>query len=276
MSLAQIATNVNALKALNALNKVNSQLSTHQLRLATGAKINTTADNPADWEIGTSLQSTSNGLNQALSNVNDAQSLLGIALGGQQEILSILQTMQTEVIQAANGTLGSDQLVAIRNELSDQSSEIDSVVGQTNYNGMSLLDGTFTGKSLQVGAGTTDTMTIGITQNHSAASLGLAGGTLVVWDSNSAGAALAAITSAINLVNASMGSVGSASSRLNFTSDLLTSMITNTNAAKSSIMDADVAQEQMQVSQLQILQQTATAALSQANTAPQALLKLFT
>jgi flagellin len=69
--------------------------------------------------------------------------------------------------------------------------------------------------------------------------------------------------------------VGSASSRLNFTSDLLSSMITNTEAAKSSIMDADVAQEQMSVSQDQILQQTATAALAQANSAPQALLKLF-
>jgi flagellin len=275
MSIAQIATNVSAMKALNALNKINSQLSTHELRLATGAKVNNAGDNPAAWEIGTTLKSMSNGLTQALSNVNDAQSLLGIAQGGQQEILSILQTMQTETIQAANGTLGPDQLAAIRNELSDQSSEIDAVVAQTNYNGMNLLDGTFIGKSLQVGAGTTDTMTIGIPQSHSAASLGLAGGTLTVWDSVSAAAALAAITSAINQVNASMGSVGSASSRLNFTSEVLTSMITNTESAKSSIMDADVAQEQMNVAQLQILQQTATAALSQANTAPNALLKLF-
>ena len=72
-----------------------------------------------------------------------------------------------------------------------------------------------------------------------------------------------------------MGSVGSASNRLGFKSDLLSTMITNTDAAKSSIMDADVAQVQMQVSQVQILQQTSIAALTQANNAPSALLKLF-
>ena len=273
MSLAQIATNVNAMKALNALNKVNTQLSMHQLRLATGSKVGSAADNPAAWEIGTSLQSTSNGLSQALSNVNDAQSLLGIAQGGQQEILSILQTMQTEATQAANDTLGSDQRTAIQTALTAQANEIGAVVGQTTYNGVNLLDGSFTGKSLQVGSATTDTMTIGISQNHSAASLGVS--SLTVNTAAAASTALAAVNAAIVLVNSSMGSVGSASSRLNFTSDLLSSMITNTDAAKSSIMDADVAQEQMQVAQLQILQQTATAALSQANTAPNALLKLF-
>jgi len=72
-----------------------------------------------------------------------------------------------------------------------------------------------------------------------------------------------------------MGSVGSTATRLNFKSDLLSSMITNTDAAKSAIMNADVAQEQVQVAQDQILQQTATAALTQANNAPQSLLALF-
>jgi len=272
MSLANIATNINAMRALNALNKVNNDLSTHQLRLATGAKINSAADNPADWEIGTSLAASANVLSQALGNVSDGQSLLGIALGGQQEVASILQTMQTEVTQAANGTLGSNQLSAIQTVLNDQATEITSVANQTTYNGISLLNGTFSA-SLQVGQATTDVMPIAITQAFSAASLGV--GSLDVSTLSGASSALAAITAAIDLVNTSMGAVGSSSSALNFTSDLLTTMITNTQAAKSSIMDADVAQEQMAVSQDQILQQTATAALAQANTAPAALLKLF-
>ena len=116
-------------------------------------------------------------------------------------------------------------------------------------------------------------MAIAVTQNFSAASLGVA--SLDVTTAGGASTALAAINSAITLVNASMGAVGSYSNALNFTSDLLSTMITNTQAAKSSIMDANVAQEQMAVSQDQILQQTATAALAQANTAPDALLKLF-
>ena len=272
MSLAQIATNVNAMRALNALNKVNNDLSAHQLRLATGKAINSAADNPAGWAIGTSLESTANVLSQALGNVNDGQSLLGIAMGGQQEVQSILQTMQTEVIQAANGTLGSDQLQAIQTELNDQAKEITAVANQTTYNGVALLDGKFSA-SLQVGAATTDVMSIAVSQSFSAGSLGVSG--LDVTAAGGASTALAALNSAIALVNTSMGQVGSYSNSLNFTSDLLSTMITNTQAAKSSIMDANVAQEQMAVSQDQILQQTATAALSQANTAPDALLKLF-
>ncbi len=67
--------------------------------------------------------------------MNDGQSLLGIAQGGQQEILSILQTMQTEATQAANGTLGSSQLSAIQNEITDQANEIDSVVARPRTTG---------------------------------------------------------------------------------------------------------------------------------------------
>jgi len=271
-SIAQIATNVNALKALNALNSINSELSTNELKLATGLNVNSAADNPADYEIGTGLQSTANGLTQALANVNDGQSLLGIAQGGQQEIQSILQTMQTEATQAANGTLGTDQLSAIKNEMDDQVKEIDAVVAQTTYNGVKLIDGTFS-SSLQTGAATTDTMSIAITQNFGTASLGV--GSLDVTATGGASTALSDINAAIVLVNKSMGAVGSYSSALNFTSDLLGTMITNTQAAQGSIMDANVAQVQMQVSTEQILQETATAALSQANTSPDALLKLF-
>ena len=67
MSIAQIATNVNALQALNALDSVNTKLSAQEEQLATGEKINSAADNPASWEIGTTLQATSNGLSQALA-----------------------------------------------------------------------------------------------------------------------------------------------------------------------------------------------------------------
>jgi flagellin len=271
-NIAQIATNVNALKALNALNSINAKLSDNELKLATGLNVNSAADNPADWEIGTGLQTTANGLTQALGNVTDGQSLLGIAMGGQQEVQSILETMQTEATQAANGTLGSSQLSAIQNEITDQATEIDSVVGQTTYNGLSLIDGTFN-KTLQIGAATTDIMSIAITQNFGAASLGVS--SLDVTTAGGASAAVGAITAALASVNASMGAVGSYGSALNFTSDLLSTMITNTQAAQGSIMDANVAEVQMNVSTEQILQETATAALSQANTSPDALLKLF-
>jgi len=271
-SLAQIATNVNALNALNALNKVNADLSTHQMRLATGEKVNSASDNAAAFEIGTGLETTANVLTQALANVNDGQSLLNIAQGGQQEVLSILQAMQTEATQAANGTLGTSQLSAIQGMISQQITEIGTVVNQTKYNGISLLNGNFS-STLQIGAATTDTMSVAISQNFSVASLGV--GSLDVTAAGGASTALAAVNSAISLVNNSMGTVGSYSNALNFTSDLLSTMITNTQAAKSSIMDANVAQEQLAVSQDQILQQTATAALSQANTAPNALLRLF-
>jgi flagellin len=274
-TLSKIATNVGALKSLNALNKVNGQMQQTQLRLATGQRINSAKEDAAGWVIGKGLEARAKGIGQAIANVADAQSLLGVAEGGLQSILDILITMKEKVTQAANDTLGSSEREAIESQLDALANEIDSVVDQTSFNGVALLDGTYTGKSFQVGAETTDTMSISISSDHSASSLSVADANLDVTSASNASTALSNVNAAITTVNNSIRDVGSVASRLDFKSEALSGILANTEAAKSTILDADFAQEQLNAVKLQILQQTATAALAQANSSPQAVLSLF-
>jgi len=275
MSLTRVATNVNALAALDALNAVNKSLGVAQLRLATGKRINSAKDDAAGWVIGKGLDARSKGLGQALSNVGDAQSLLGVADSGLQTILDVLITMKEKVTQAASDTLGTNEREAVESQLDDLATEIDSIVSQTSYNGVALIDGTYTAKSFQIGSETTDTMTITVTQDHDAASLGVADDDLVVDTAANASVALSSVNAAINTVNSTIRTIGSVAFRLDVKADALSSIIVNTEAAKSQIMDADLAAEQLEAVKLQILQQTATAALAQANIAPQSVLGLF-
>ena len=92
--LSRIGGNIQALQALNSLNKINGQLGTHQLRLATGKRINSAEDDAAGFVIGRTLQGRSKGLAVALSNVGDAKSMLSVAEGGLDNILDILETMK--------------------------------------------------------------------------------------------------------------------------------------------------------------------------------------
>ena len=275
MSLTRVATNVNALNALDALTQVNNELGVRQLRLATGQRINTAKDDAAGWVIGKGLEARSRGLAQALNNVGDAQSLLGVADSGLRSILDILITMKEKVTQAASDTLGSNERAAVESQLDDLAAEIDSIVAQTTYNGVALIDGTYTSKSFQIGSETTDTMTVSISSDHAAASLAVAASDLVVTSASTASTALSSVNAAIDTVNSTIRTVGSLAARLDVKAQALSSIISNTEAAKSQIMDADLAREQLEAVKLQILQQTATAALAQANMAPQSVLSLF-
>jgi len=274
-SLTRIATNVTALKSLDALNRINADLASRQLRLATGQRINSAKEDAAGWVIGKNMEARSMGLAQALNNVGDAQSLLGVAESGLQSILDILITMKAKITQAASDTLGTEERAAIESQLDDLADEIDSIVNQTTYNNVALIDGTYTDKKFQIGSETTDTMSVSITQNHSAASLAVSDSDLEVDSASNASTALASVNAAISTVNSTIRDVGALASRLDFKAQALSAIISNTEAAKSQILDADLAKEQLEAVKLQILQQTATAALASANVAPQAVLSLF-
>lgn len=273
---SRIATNVAALEAQQSLNAVSDKIATTQLRLSTGKRINTAEDDAAGFIIGKGLETRSRGLSQALSNIGDAKNTLAVAEGGLQNILSILQTMKEKSVQAASDTLGAAEREAIENQLDDLSFEIDSIVQRdTTFNGVNLIDGTFTQKSTQVGANAGDTLTLSIQQNHDAASLTINDASIDVSSATSASTAMARIDSAISTINSSIRSIGSLQARLTTKESTISTAITNTEAAKSRILDADLANEQLQSTKLQILQQTALVMLTQANAAPQNVLQLL-
>ena len=244
-----------------------------QLRLATGNRINRAEDDSAGFSIATKLESRVRGQAQALANIGDAKSMLNIAEGSLGTIQEILMTMKEKVIQGALTIhLGSFERGLINSQLNALSTEINSIVSSTTFNGVSIFStGSF---SFQVGAGSTDTFSVTVGA-LSATALGVSSADLSVTSATSASASLSGIDTAINTIASTLGGLGDNQLALSFKEDNLNSNMINQDSARSRIMDADFAKEQIEIVKLQILQQTGVAAVSQANVGPQVVLSLL-
>lgn len=273
----RINTNIAAYNSLAALKTVNRDLEKRQLKLATGARINEVADDPAGFVISRRLGARSRGLSTAMDNVGTTKNVLAIAEGGLINVSDILIRMKELATQAANDTMGSAERNAIKSEMDQLTSEIDDIVKETTYNNNKLLDGTFTGRSFQTGEETTATLRFNLQNDNRATGLRIDRPNVSdhLFTATGCSIALNNINVALEQVSDSLQTIGSISSRLTIKESTLRIAITNTDAAKSRILDADIAFEQLQSTRLQILQQTATAQLAQANVAPQNVLALF-
>jgi len=269
---SRINTNVGALNAFNALNSINSKIGTVQMRLASGKRINSAADDPAGYTIGRKLAARSRSLSQALNNVGELKNILSVAEGGLQAINDIYVGIKEKIIQAGNGSYGADELNAIVTQVQDMLDEVDDIISETKFNGSQLLDGNFTSKTFQTGADSGDSITVSLNATIDSADFGL---NSLTTANIGASATLASLDTAIQRVSTELQKVGSLISRMDVKEQTLSVAITNTEAAMSRIMDADIAKEQLELTKLQILQQTATVQLAQANAAPQGVLALF-
>ncbi len=272
---SRINTNVGALNAFNALNNLNSKIGTHQLRLASGKRINSAADDPAGYTISQKLIARSRSLSAALNNVGEAKNILSVAEGGLQSINDLLVGMKEKVIQAGNGSYGSEELNAVVTQLQDMLNEIDDIISETKFNGTKLLDANFTSKTFQTGSDSGDSLSVSLSATIDSADFGLNSITSASLNSSNISTTLSSLDTAINRVSGELQKVGSLISRLDVKEGTLQTAITNTDAAASRIRDADIAKEQLELTKLQILQQTATVQLAQANAAPQNILQLF-
>ena len=275
---ARINTNIAALNALNALKTINRNLARSQLKLATGLRINDVSDDPAGFVISTRLGARSRGLSTALDNVATAKNVLAIAEGGLINITEILITMKEKVTQAASDTLGSAERNAIKTEIDQLTTEIDNIVAETLFNNIALIDGTYTGISFQTGEDTTNTLVFNVSQDHTQSGLSVASGDVSsrVFTASGSSVALSNVNTAIEVVSDTLQDIGAHVTRLTIKESTLSIAITNTLSTKSRILDADIASEQLESTRLQILLQTSTAQLAQANVIPQNVLALFT
>ncbi len=271
MSLTRVATNVDAQWAFQAMEKINRNLASVQLRLSTGKSINTTEDDPAGYQLARGLERRERGLEIALANVSNAKSILSIAEGGYQNIMDILQLIKEKATQAADQSLNSTQRTALNNQVTALIQEIGDIVSETTFNGDQLIDGGYSG-DFQVGEESSNVLSVSL-ESASAASLGI--NSIDLTTAANASSAITTVSSAIDTLAGSMQGVGEYKSRLSFKENTLSVAITNTGAVKSNIEDADLVKEQMEMMKLQILQQTAAAAFAQANAAPQMVLQLM-
>ncbi len=268
--LFRIGANIEALQSFQSLMKINDGMALHQLRLATGKRINTAGDDPAGYALARSLESRKKGLSVALDNVSNAKNVLNIAEGGYQNIMDILQTCKEKATQAADGSLSTEQKSALDDQVSALITEIDEIAEGTTFNEYSLIGATPVSLTFHTGETASDILAVSLDAADSAS--------LVVSSVNLTTAAATAITTfdtAIDKLSGSVQEVGQFQSRLATKEANLSVGITNTEAVRSKIEDADFAKEQMEVMKLQILQQTALSSFVQSNSNPQVVLSLF-
>jgi flagellin len=268
----RIRTNAQSLDARFSLDKINRDLGKAQLRLSTGFRINKAEDDAAGFSLSAKLEARIAGLEQALANTGDAKSVLDIAESSFNSIIDILTTMKQKATQAANDTLGSEERAFIQSQVDSLASEITSLVNQTVYQGNNLLDGNYIA-TFQVGERTVDTIFVSIASNGGGFdAVDLAVDSLTVNNNANAQSAMDSIDRALTSVADLVNSLGIYQTQLSIREEILTQAINSNSQANSRIKDADFAKEQSAVIKLQILQQTAIAALTQANVAPQAVL----
>ncbi len=269
--LTRIAANIRAMQSLNSLTNINKQIGIHQMRLATGKRITSVGEDPAGYQLAKGLESRVRGLKVALNNVSNAKNVLSVAEGGYQSIMDILQTIKEKATQASDQSLSGAQRTALNSQVSALITEIDDIVNTTKFNGSKLIDGSYSG-SFHTGDSASDTLSVSLGDADSAA---LSINSLSLTTTASAAAAITSVDSAITTLSTKMQGVGQYQSRLNSKEGTLGVAVSNTEAVRSSIEDADFAEEQMNVLKLQILQQTAFSSFTQANAAPQTVLSLF-
>ena len=287
-----INTNTAATITANALTKNERAMSQAMERLSTGQRINSAGDDAAGLAISSRMTSQINGLNMAVRNANDAISLVQTADGALVEVESMLQRMRELAVQAASGTTSLSDKEALNTELVALRNQIEDIADDTQWNGTDLLDGASSSVAFQVGANASQTVTmttLADLQTAGTAFSSLSGtsgettlATLVVWKTgnlaNSVTAANNAITgldSAITVVNTKRAELGAMTNRLEYAADNLANVSQNTSASRSRVLDADYAAETTELARTQIIQQAATAMLSQANQQAQSVLALL-
>lgn len=172
-----INTNVASLNAQRNLGMSQSALQTSLQRLSSGLRINSAKDDAAGLAISNRMSAQINGLNQAVRNANDGISLSQTAEGTMAEVSNNLQRIRELAVQSANATNTAQDRNALDSEVQARISEINRVSAQTSFNGLKLLDGTFTQQQFQVGANAGETIVMSSINSTSATSLGLGGGT---------------------------------------------------------------------------------------------------
>ena len=264
--------NLSAMNTNRQMGTVTNSLSKATEKLSSGYKINRAADDAAGLSISEKMRSQIRGLNRASDNAQDGISLIQVAEGALNETHSILQRMNELATQAANDTNTSTDRTAITAEINQLQSEINRIQSTTQFNSMNLLDGTFTGKKLQVGALADQSIGVSVSKMNTAC-LGVA--TLTVSSFTKAGSAMTKIQAAIQKVSTQRSTLGALQNRLEHTINNLDTTSENTQSAESRIRDTDMAEEMVEYSKNNILSQAGQSMLAQANQQTQGVLSLL-
>ena len=272
--------NLQAMNSNRMLN-VNTQSQAKSTeKLSSGYKINRAADDAAGLAISEKMRRQVRGLTQASANAQDGISCVQTAEGALNEVHDMLQRINELAVKGENATLTTLDRSYIGSEVNQLMSEIDRVKSTTTFNEQNLLDGTFTGKGLQVGAESNQHIDISIATFAVASLFGTSATTFYTTDlSNLSSGDFAQLNadakSAIKDVATQRSDLGAIQNRLEHTINNLDNVVENTTSAEASIRDTDMATEMVKYANNNILAQAGQAMLAQANQANQGVLSLL-
>ena len=313
MSLV-VNTNIASMNAQRSLMSSSKDLQSAMERLSTGKKINSAADDAAGFAIAENMTAQVRGLSMAAKNANDGLGLLKVVENATNDVTDMLQRIRELAVQAQSGTNSESDIANLQLEAEALMQEITRVSEDTTYNGVAYLgnkdadgnqifdgDNPITSRTVDIQVGyndgdtiqlktyTIDTFRLGLEVQ---ASTGTANASQPVNDASDGSGtdlfddetnflnieksgALAVITAAIDEVAGYKAEWGAGQNRLEYTVSNLMNVVEFTTAAQSRIQDADFAVEAANLAKAQVLQQTGTAMLAQANAAPQMALQLL-
>jgi flagellin len=293
--MISLQTNVTSLFAQEQLNLNNNFESNTIQQLTSGYRINSAGDDASGLAVANQLQANIAEFQQGVINAANGTSILQTIDGGLNNISNLLNRLQTLATESASGTFSgsrttlNNEFTSVLNEITRQAGNIglasaggattSGPIGAQQYNAAALA--VFIGGGDATTA-TDNQVTIDLTNGGAggvtvtgvdATGLGLASAD--VSNTTDATAALGLIQTAISNLGTVQGAVGAGENLLNYATNLANSQITNLSASESSIKDANIAAEASNLAKAQTLQQSSIAALAQANSMPEAILKLL-
>jgi len=254
-------------------------------KLSSGLQINKAGDDSANLAISEKMRSQIRGLNQASKNISNGVSFIQTTEGYLDETTSILQRIRELAVQASNGVYSDEDRMQIQVEVSQLVAEVDRIASSAQFNGMNMLTGRFAkeGESVmqfQVGANVDQNVRVYI-GTMTATALGLKGmqgdesNQISISDPEQANLTIATIDEALKNVNKQRADLGAYQNRFELAGKGINVAAENMTASESKIRDADIASEMVEYTKDQILLQSATAMLAQANSNSQNVLSLL-
>ncbi len=274
----RINTNIGAMNAHRNATMNNVGLDKSLNSLSSGLRINRAADDSAGLAIANKLSAQSQGLGQAVRNANDAIGMIQTADGAMEEYGNIMKRVRVLAIQASNDTQDTGSRGFIQQEVTALLQQADDIASSTQFNGINLLNGTdgATGRfTFQIGAYSGDTQTVNFGNNTVASITGRSTASITVNTRTNAQAIIGVMDTAIQAVDSRRATLGASQNKLESTVRNISVSQVNIAAAESNIRDVDFAAESAKFARHNILAQSGSYAMSQANAVQQNVLRLL-
>ena len=256
-------------------------------KLSSGMRINRAGDDASGLAVSEKMRSQIRGLNQAGQNIQNGVSFIQATEGYLAETTDIMQRMRELAVQAANGIYSAEDRMQIQVEVSQLVDEVDRIASHAQFNGMNLLTGRFARDAvdnqlqLHVGANMDQSEKIFV-GTMTAMALGLMGGAqggegdmITISSVEGANMAIGTIDNALKQINKQRADLGAYQNRFELAYNGVAIAAENLQAAESRIRDSDMAKQVVEYTKNQILMQSGTAMLAQANTQPQSVVRLL-